>query len=128
MSTSSSSRKISNTLAASGLLSHPMLRRKLTPKEIQDFKLTTLDELRGVIQDIQKRGVQNGHLQCLTRMKPFISAMQDYGKIVEVFLNTSDILCFVWVRGNPHLIHERLLTNLQGTYKISFTGKNPTPS
>ena len=32
----------------------------------------------------------------LSRILGFLEAMNQFGKVVEVFLNTSDILAFVW--------------------------------
>ena len=73
------------------------LRGKLTPKEIQDFQFASLDELRAAMDDIQQQQVKRRSLQCLIRVQPFLLAMEQYGKVVEVFLNTSNILAFVWV-------------------------------
>ena len=73
------------------------LRSKLSQKEIQDFQFASLDELRTAMDDIQQQQVRRGSLQCLVRIQPFLLAMEQYGKVVEVFLNTSNILAFVWV-------------------------------
>lgn len=74
------------------------VRAKLTPLEIQNFQLTSLDDLHNAIDDIQKQQVKSGKLQCLIRIQPFLVAMEQYGRVVEVFLNCNDILAFVWVR------------------------------
>ena len=79
------------------------LRGKLTQKEIQDFQFASLDELRAAMDDVQQQQVRRGSLQCLIRIQPFLLAMEQYGKVVEVFLNTSDILAFVWVCVWPQL-------------------------
>jgi hypothetical protein len=35
-------------------------------------------------------------LMNLTRIRRFLEAMDQYGKVIEVFLNASSMLCFVW--------------------------------
>lgn len=97
MSASSTSTGATNTPLSAFEISLQKVQQKLTPQEIQNFPLTSLDDLRTAIDDIQRQQVQRGSLQCLIRIQPFLVAMEQYGKVIEVFLNSSDILAFVWV-------------------------------
>lgn len=70
----------------------------LTQAELKDFQLTSLDDLKlqiSIIQDDQRKSKK---LRYLKRLGPFLDTMEQYGKIVEVFLNVSDIIAFIWVR------------------------------
>ena len=69
----------------------------LSPKELQDFQLTKLSDLEAAMSQLQQRQSQTKRLRYMKRMEPFLETMKDYGKVVEVFLNTSNILAFVWV-------------------------------
>ena len=67
----------------------------LTPEDQDDFKYTVLEDLQVAIREIQTK--HGRKLQNLARMKPFLEGMQQYGQIVEVFLNVSNVIGFVWV-------------------------------
>jgi hypothetical protein len=69
----------------------------LTPDELRDFQLTTLDDLRVQMSIIQNDQRKSKKLQYLKRLGPFLDTMEQYGKIVEVFLNLHEVVAFVWV-------------------------------
>lgn len=71
-------------------------KKRLKPEEQTRFAMTTLVELQKVASDIQERQRRSKTAQNLTRIQPFLQAMSQYTEIIEVFLNTSSILCFVW--------------------------------
>ena len=58
---------------------------------------TTLEDLQRCISDIQNKHNIARRSRNMGRLKPFLEAMEQYGKVIEVFLNASQILCFVWV-------------------------------
>ncbi|KAL1840879.1 hypothetical protein VTJ49DRAFT_7671 [Mycothermus thermophilus] len=66
----------------------PLLRRQ--------FSNCTLRDLQNTIADIQLQQGPTGKLRYLGRLEAFVEAMEQFGKVVEVFLNSSEILCFVW--------------------------------
>ncbi|KAF8441250.1 hypothetical protein BGX38DRAFT_1134072 [Terfezia claveryi] len=72
------------------------LQRILDPTEKQEFQWTSLDDLYRTIDKIQQEQVKKRHLQYLNRIKPFIECMLQYGQVIEVFLNTSKLLAFIW--------------------------------
>lgn len=73
------------------------LQDKLSPEEQADFQFSTLDDLQVAINKIQENQLKKQHLQGLIKIKPFLESMEQYGKVIEVFLNTTNILAFVWV-------------------------------
>ena len=83
----------------SSALNTPLLRlqRILTPAEHQDFQFSSLDDLLHTIQSIQQEQVKNRKLQCLVKVKPFLETMEQYGKVINLFLNVNNLLAFVWV-------------------------------
>ena len=91
----------------SGAFQRALARFKshLSPEEQEKFGVTSLQDVQETIAQIQsaqapKRGMRN-----LPRLRGFIEAMEQYGKIVEVFLNVSEIIAFVWVSRQPLIIH-----------------------
>lgn len=69
----------------------------LTQKEENDFKLTNLDELRQVIFKLQREQENRRSMMYMKRLDPFLTSMEKYGKVIEAFLNTTDLLAFIWV-------------------------------
>lgn len=69
----------------------------LTPEEVKCFRVSTLDDIKAAVISIEKKLAGKRTLVFLRRIEPFISTIIEFGKIVEVFLNVSDILAFVWV-------------------------------
>jgi hypothetical protein len=70
----------------------------LTPDELRDFQLTSLDDLKLQMSIIQNDQRKSKKLQYLKRLGPFLDTMEQYGKIVEVFLNLHEVVALVWVR------------------------------
>ena len=73
----------------------------LNPDELKDFQLTSLDDLKVQISIIQNDQRKSKKLMYLKRLGPFLDTMEQYGKIVEVFLNIHEAVAFVWVRAEP---------------------------
>ena len=71
-------------------------RSRLTKAELDDFKFCSLKDVQQTIVDIQARQDKRRETMNLSRILGFLEAMNQFGKVVEVFLNTSDILAFVW--------------------------------
>lgn len=71
--------------------------KTLSPEREDDFRFTKLDDLHTAITEIQSKQASEKKMRNLTRLRSFIDAMKDYGKVIEVFLNTSAFVAFVWV-------------------------------
>ncbi|KAF8454825.1 hypothetical protein BDZ91DRAFT_852907 [Kalaharituber pfeilii] len=71
-------------------------RTELTAAQAQDFANTTLKSLESCISAIQTKQVKGRNMRNINRIRPFVDAMTQYGKVIEVFLNMSDFVAFVW--------------------------------
>lgn len=70
---------------------------RLTPRDKRDFGFATLEQLQRAVNDIHKKKENERKSQKLQRLQKFIFAMEDYGKVIDTFGQTSEILCYVWV-------------------------------
>ncbi|KAH8594339.1 hypothetical protein B0O99DRAFT_574078 [Bisporella sp. PMI_857] len=70
--------------------------KRLSKDELSDFKFSSLQDVLATVEIIQAEQGQKKKMMNLTRIQRFLEAMNNYGKVIEVFLNASDILCFVW--------------------------------
>lgn len=60
---------------------------------------TSLGDLQKCILDIQKDIIKRQKkVMNMARLRAFLEAMDQYGKVVETFLNSSNVVAFVWVR------------------------------
>jgi hypothetical protein len=73
----------------------------LNAQQREDFKFTTLEDLRKETAAIQLKQSGSRRLMNLRRIEPFLEGMQQYATIIEVFLNTSKFVAFVWVCVSP---------------------------
>lgn len=65
--------------------------------EKQSFKLVKLEDLLGEISNLQARLLRQRRGKNLARLRPFLEAIDQLGKVVEVFANSSEFVAFVWV-------------------------------
>lgn len=82
-------------------------KAQLTVKELDEFKFASLQGLRTTIKLIQKEQEAKRRMQHMRRLEPFLRTMEQYGTVVEVFVNTSETLAFIWVRDSPLLLAPR---------------------
>jgi len=66
-------------------------RSRLTKAELDDFKFSSLKDVQQTIVDIQARQDKRGETRNLSRILGFLEAMNQFGTVVDVFLNTSEI-------------------------------------
>ncbi|TEY63394.1 hypothetical protein BOTCAL_0155g00160 [Botryotinia calthae] len=71
-------------------------KKRLTQGEQLRFQTTTLDEVKTAILNIQDDQSRRKSMMNLSRVKAFIEALEQYSNVVDVFLNTSSLLCFIW--------------------------------
>jgi hypothetical protein len=70
----------------------------LSQDEIQDFSFVTSDDLKKAVHRLQEQQKSEKRMQNLRRLGAFVEAMDQFDKVIQVFLNTSDFLGFIWVR------------------------------
>jgi hypothetical protein len=71
-------------------------RARLSEKEQKEFESTTLDDLKTTIVDAQKRLELNKEHPGMIRLRKFMEAMEQFGKVAEVFGNASKYVAFIW--------------------------------
>jgi hypothetical protein len=74
----------------------------LSDHEKEDFELTTLDEVHDAIDSIQRVHGSQRKMQNMARLQGFLEGMEQYGNLIEVFLNVSMFVAFVWVSSERH--------------------------
>lgn len=69
---------------------------RLSKDEESQFQFTTFGEARdalALIQDEQRKRKENMNL---TRIQSFLEAMEQFSKTIEVFINASPFVAFIW--------------------------------
>lgn len=72
-------------------------KAELTSEELQYFQLSCFNDVLKTLDQVQKEQSKKKTLVFMKRIDPFLKTMGEYGKVIEVFVNTSEILAFVWV-------------------------------
>jgi hypothetical protein len=71
-------------------------KKRLSKKELEDFEGTKLEDLKITINRIQEGQENVKQNMDMTRVGSFLEAMEQFGKILDVFLNASPFVAFVW--------------------------------
>ncbi|KAK6950757.1 hypothetical protein Daesc_007282 [Daldinia eschscholtzii] len=71
-------------------------KQSLTPDLACEFSISSLADVKQVCMEIQKKNGNDGKLRHMGRLRGFIEAMEQFGKVIEVFVNASEIVCFIW--------------------------------
>jgi hypothetical protein len=72
-------------------------KAKVDPKLASEFEITTLTDLKCALASIQHKNNSERRARNMGRLSRFLDAMEQYGKVIEIFLNVTDVLAFVWV-------------------------------
>jgi hypothetical protein len=73
-------------------------KTQLTSEELPYFQFNGVGDVLQTLESIQQKHAAQKRLTFMKRVDPFVKTIMAFGKIVEVFLNVSEILAFVWVR------------------------------
>jgi hypothetical protein len=71
-------------------------KKRLTAKELQNFQFVTLNDVRETAIRIQNSQEQLKEMRHMKRLESFLEAMDQFGKVIEVFVNASGYVAFVW--------------------------------
>jgi hypothetical protein len=71
-------------------------RARLTGTDLTTFRSTTYEGLCHEILRIQYEQEQSKSMVNLGRIQSFLEAMDQFSKTIEIFLNVSDAVAFVW--------------------------------
>lgn len=73
-------------------------KTKLTNHEKSHFQVTTLQDLHVAIETIQRKHASEKRLRGMQRLEVFLEGMKEYDKVIQVFVNSTPLLAFIWVR------------------------------
>jgi hypothetical protein len=71
-------------------------KKRLTPRELENFQFVTLKDVRETALRIQHDQEQMKTMMNMARLESFFEAMNQFGKVIEVFLNASGYVAFIW--------------------------------
>ncbi|KAI0444886.1 WD40 repeat-like protein [Xylaria telfairii] len=71
-------------------------KNTLPPDLVDEFSVCTLHDVRDICRDIQDTHGREGKLRHMRRLSAFIEAMEQFGKVIEMFANVNEIVCFIW--------------------------------
>ena len=70
--------------------------QRLSQKELDTFNRTTYAHVKQEILKIQHDGETFKNMRNLNRLRSFLEAMEQYSKVIEVFLNVNQFVGLVW--------------------------------
>lgn len=79
---------------------------RLTDAEESDFMKTTYSTVQLYIRELQAEQERTTGLMYMKRLEPFLISMQQFEqvvKVLEVFVNMTQVMAYVWVSCNPIL-------------------------
>ncbi|KAJ6104354.1 hypothetical protein N7523_010674 [Penicillium sp. IBT 18751x] len=88
-------------------------KTKIDPKLASEFEMTTLADLKRALTSIQRKHASERRVRNMGWLSRFLDAMDQYEKVIEVFLNVTDVLAFVW---GPM----KFLLQLANTFREAF--------
>ncbi|KAF8429162.1 hypothetical protein EV426DRAFT_210872 [Tirmania nivea] len=88
-------------------------KKQLPAKDLAYFEAVGLQDVEETIKKIELEQRAKRRMQNLTRIQPFLQVIAQYGKVIEVFLNASTLIAFVW---GPI----KFLLNVASTYLEAF--------
>ncbi|KAH0444749.1 zinc finger protein [Colletotrichum camelliae] len=71
-------------------------KRDLKAKEKEYFKFATEEEFKKEVDALQTRLHSGRRQQNMTKLRGFIEAMAQFGKVIDVFCQTSEVVAFIW--------------------------------
>ncbi|KAK1753778.1 hypothetical protein QBC47DRAFT_387120 [Echria macrotheca] len=64
--------------------------------ESEQFQFTNLQTLKLSMKEIQDEQAAKSRMRNMNRLRKFLEGMEQYEKLIEVFLNASEFVAFVW--------------------------------
>ncbi|KAI1641602.1 uncharacterized protein F4817DRAFT_355288 [Daldinia loculata] len=71
-------------------------KQSISPDLAKEFSMCSLSHVQQVCKEIQQKHGSEGKLRYMGRLRGFIEAMEQLGKVIEVFVNASEFVCFIW--------------------------------
>lgn len=73
------------------------LKQSVTPDDARRFQATTLQDVHDAAIVVEDKIAASGSLRNLRRIKPFLTGLGRYAKVIEVMCNGTDYLPWIWV-------------------------------
>ncbi|KAK6342295.1 hypothetical protein TWF718_007698 [Orbilia javanica] len=87
-------------------------RDRLPVEQQLSFKTTTRTDVEVLAMKLQEAQEGRNSHKALGLLRPFIDGLSGYAKVIEVFAQTSEILCFVWIGAKWQTTIDKLLEAL----------------
>ncbi|KAF2815322.1 uncharacterized protein BDZ99DRAFT_516056 [Mytilinidion resinicola] len=71
-------------------------KHELSQDEVDDFNFTNAEDLKKAVHRLQEQQKSEKRMQNLRRLSSSLEAMDQFDKVVSVFLNATDYLGFIW--------------------------------
>ncbi|KAF2658989.1 C2H2 domain-containing protein [Lophiostoma macrostomum CBS 122681] len=71
-------------------------RNRLSGTQLQEFQAASYDQLCQDIVRLQHQQETEKKMRNMSRLSSFLEAMNQFSKVIEVYLNVSDAVAFVW--------------------------------
>jgi hypothetical protein len=71
-------------------------KARLTLKELKDFEIISFQDVQKTILHIQDVQETKKSMMHMIRIQSFLEAMNEFSKVVEIFLNVSNFVAFIW--------------------------------
>jgi hypothetical protein len=71
--------------------------QRVSSSRRQEFANCTLQDVQTAIADVQLRLGAERKLRNMNKIAAFLEAISQLGTVVEVFLNVSEFVAFIWV-------------------------------
>ena len=71
-------------------------RARLSGPQIEEFQKASYEKLCQEIMRLQYQQENEKKMRNMSRLSSFLEAMNQFSKVIEVFLNVSDAVAFVW--------------------------------
>lgn len=75
-------------------------QKSLSPDLVAQFSVCTLQDVRDICRDMQQNHGREGKLRYMRRLEGFVEAMEQFGKVIDLFVNVNNLVCFIWVSGD----------------------------
>jgi hypothetical protein len=71
-------------------------RARLSGTQLQEFQSSSYEQLCQDIVRLQYQQENEKKMRNMSRLQSFLEAMHQFSKVIEIFLNVSDAVAFVW--------------------------------
>lgn len=71
-------------------------KNRMEPEQLAEMQCHSLEELEKIIGGVQRQQRDQKRMRNLNRIRAFLEAMHQFEKTIIVFVNTADMVAFIW--------------------------------